>query len=596
MQGIVPCVNREPIAHAVFEAREVWASDGCRTWGGIRVAVAVTVLTLWVAVCQTATAQNSPTGSSDRRDAAIQLFRSQGKEPAQNQLVTKFAEIVDISRLRKLKSDVAVSGNGPIRVQANIGDVVRFDYGLTAVYVGDSEFNIDVRDETGASEVQSFFVYRLRFRQGSRLFDRLVYNTLPPRITREMRMFQLASSDENHKLLSAAYSWTDRDSDRGVHWLVGRKDAKPMRVYQRMNKLSTSSYDVYTSSGFIVQAMAKITELWNQKHLRIGSRSSIAGKRVFTTVSDGKSLRKKDGRVETNCFVFTGEVLEHAFTVTGRPESGQRIKSLYLTWESEKGGGTFALARYLQSLGWRTYYWNPDVRNPRDCGEYHVDSYVLTKANGNVYGKLQEDPGVPVDGFIINYDPTPKHLLPASRQAQATVKDDNSVAMLQRIQFAYGFTMGGYHSFFYTHRGLRVPQMDVNQSRGQQRSRGMVEHPGLGLVYECHWGEIGNELYEASSFFGYLYDDTMQNGESIASFVPTRLYEREVWDLIRTKHWFNGIRRTDLLKAFGDQYREQVGAATHQLELQRVVWESNGELYPQRSFLSGLLVVPPEAN
>jgi hypothetical protein len=541
-------------------------------------------------------AQATAASSVDRKDAAIQLFQAQGSGPVQSQTATKFAELADVSQLQKVKAGVAADKAVPIRMQANIGDIVKFDYGLSAVYVGDSIFDPNVRNSDGESDVQSFFVYRLRFRQNGRLFDRLVYNTLPPRITRELRMFQLAADNEEHQFLNSLYSWTGLDSARRVHWLAGRKDARPVNTYQRLGRLSTSSYDVYTSSEFVVHAMEKVTDLWNDKHHRVGSRASIDDERIFASPSDGKSLRTRGERRETNCFVFAGEVLEHALIATNRAASGKQVRDLYLQWESEEGGGTLAMARYLRSLGWRTYYWNPDVHNPRDRGEYHTQSYTLAKSDGDTYGRLgANEPGVKVDGYLIDYDPTPKSLLPLSEQSKATIRNDASVAALKKIRFAYGFTMGGWHSFLYVHPGLRVPQMPLNESRGQRTSREMATDPGLGLVIECHWAEIGNDLYEASPFFGYMYDDWLKSGDALVSFVPTQPYERETWDLIRKQHWFTGIKRSDVWATFGNETREAVGKALHQLEMQRVVWESaDKKLYPQRSFLSGLLVVPPE--
>jgi len=78
------------------------------------------------------------------------------------------------------------------------------------------------------------------------------------------------------------------------------------------------------------------------------------------------------GKDLTDCITYCRLVLEYAFTQVNEPDHVTGVHSRY-----EKGT---VLAQYLVSLGWKAYYWNPDVKNPRDKLAEHPFSYKTTQS------------------------------------------------------------------------------------------------------------------------------------------------------------------------------------------------------------------------
>lgn len=172
----------------------------------------------------------------------------------------------------------------------------------------------------------------------------------------------------------------------------------------------------------------------------------------------------KRGRAITNCYMYAENVLIYAYSQIGRPDVVARIKK---GWTDTRGLGQFGpgLAQYLVSLGWSSYYWNPDVRNPADGLSYHSAEYQQYKAGRSYYGY------VPVQNFVINY-----------RLTNPGNNDMSAYSEFAKFRFGFGLVMGGGHNFLYS----------------------------TGQTFEVHWGNEGpgqgpQELYERKDFYSWEY-------------------------------------------------------------------------------------------
>jgi hypothetical protein len=163
------------------------------------------------------------------------------------------------------------------------------------------------------------------------------------------------------------------------------------------------------------------------------------------------------GKTGTDCITYVINVLKYAFEQTGRKEVAKRVGSL-----GERGT---ELAAYLASLGWRAHYWNPDTSNPADNDQEHSFSYKLAVKTRKYYG-------IPLSGYIINYNPTPVNP-PAAATAKAQVAFD----AFSKVKVAYGLARGGRHTFLCSY----------------------------GMVYEVHWEGIGEDLYEISPLYDFAW-------------------------------------------------------------------------------------------
>jgi hypothetical protein len=213
--------------------------------------------------------------------------------------------------------------------------------------------------------------------------------------------------------------------------------------------------------------------------LRVGPTSSLPA-RTFSEYAEAKmwDLLKDEqnqvgtkytgpaaaavGKVRTDCITYVMNVLSYAFEQTGRSDIATGVRS-----NSKKGT---KLAQYLVSQGWNAYYWNPDVRNPRDRRSEHVVSYQNTKRHGAYYT-------VPVKGFIIDYNLTP--VAPRGflekLYKEERIADMTAFNALSKIKFGYLVLKGGDHTALFSY----------------------------GMVFEVHWGGCGKGLYERQPFFGY---------------------------------------------------------------------------------------------
>ncbi len=74
-----------------------------------------------------------------------------------------------------------------------------------------------------------------------------------------------------------------------------------------------------------------------------------------------------EGFTLTNCIIYCTTVIEWAYNQLGKKDIAKKISTM-----AHDG---IELAKYLNSIGWVSIYWNPDVRIPRDGDSEHPDSY-----------------------------------------------------------------------------------------------------------------------------------------------------------------------------------------------------------------------------
>jgi hypothetical protein len=180
------------------------------------------------------------------------------------------------------------------------------------------------------------------------------------------------------------------------------------------------------------------------------------------------------GKTRTDCITYVINVLKYAFEQTGRRNVSKRVGAL-----GERGT---ELAAYLTTLGWKAHYWNPDVNNPSDNDQEHPFSYKLGLKTGKYYG-------VPLSGYIVNYNPTT--VAPPRTQ---TVKDQTTFEVFSKVKFAYGLARGGRHTFLLSY----------------------------GMVYEVHWEGIGEDLYEISPLYSFAWKSGLAVTPPDANFTSIR--------------------------------------------------------------------------
>ena len=163
------------------------------------------------------------------------------------------------------------------------------------------------------------------------------------------------------------------------------------------------------------------------------------------------------GKSVTDCTIYVCQTLEYAFE-----QMGQTDRSRVIHGFRTKSGRDMAL--YLVSIGWNAYYWNPDVKNPRDGDQEHPFAYQQALKNKHYKN-------VPVeDKMIVNYNLT-SH---GRRQ-----NDMDAFNKLSRVRFAYVLARGATHNFLLSY----------------------------GMVFEVHWDKIGDGLYERSPFYTFEWLD-----------------------------------------------------------------------------------------
>lgn len=158
------------------------------------------------------------------------------------------------------------------------------------------------------------------------------------------------------------------------------------------------------------------------------------------------------GKTPTDCITYVINVLKYAFSQVGQKAVAQKVGGL--------GAYGTALAAYLTTVQWKAHYWNPDVNNPQDNDREHPFSYAMALKTRKYYG-------IPLSGYIVDYRPTV-----VAPPKKMTVRDGVAFDEFKKVRFAYGLARGGKHTFLCSY----------------------------GMIYEVHWDEIGDKLYEMSEF------------------------------------------------------------------------------------------------
>lgn len=172
-----------------------------------------------------------------------------------------------------------------------------------------------------------------------------------------------------------------------------------------------------------------------------------------------------EGFTLTDCIIYCTTVIEWAYNQLGQKDIAKKISTM-----TDDG---IELAKYLNSIGWVSIYWNPDARNPRDDDSEHPDSYKNHVLKNSVY-----DNGLAISHSVINYNPTQ---LSEEKKNRQTKKDSTGLDKLNKVEFGFGNARGGKHTFLFS----------------------------KGDVYEVHWEGIGTSvngpdgLYEKSPFVDY---------------------------------------------------------------------------------------------
>lgn len=167
------------------------------------------------------------------------------------------------------------------------------------------------------------------------------------------------------------------------------------------------------------------------------------------------------GRTPTDCFIYAQNVLSYAYDQIGRKDIGNGIRAGFKDARGNPESGV-DLAKYLRSLGWHTYYWNPDVKNPKDRDPEHSFAYRKALKTGMYYG-------IGVDEYVINY----------RKSTSGSSNDMVAFEAFSSARFGFGIARGGYHNFMYS----------------------------TGMVFEVHWDQEGADLYERSSLYDFDFQD-----------------------------------------------------------------------------------------
>jgi hypothetical protein len=377
--------------------------------------------------------------------------------------------------------------------QVHAGDVVRLHYGsahsVTAVYMGEGSFPKPIDATT-----RSFFVYRHH--------GQLTYNTLPPRITRDLALHYFGNEGKAPTAIDALldhYQWqADQDFDQ-IQWLVGRKNDRGSLLlrggYTTVKALTEGDFEVYRqgSGGFVDAALAAMQKMENNEEHYYGSE--VPGNEV-PPMSDPH---------KTNCFLFAIDVLLDAFRKVGDAEAVKELNDLRQIVETDPRtpGVALRLASFLRNRNdpakqWHAVFWCPDVRrnpytltNKEGTPIWENADYWRKVRDTHAYAlkihKADDEPiRVPIDGYLIDYHPVTSDFQSGQALPDPTKQLTDAIASLPNARFAYGIALGGTHSFL-----LRK-----------------------GAVCECHWLGIGagvpgtiSPVFEFDEpFVGWGYD------------------------------------------------------------------------------------------
>ena len=137
----------------------------------------------------------------------------------------------------------------------------------------------------------------------------------------------------------------------------------------------------------------------------------------------------------TSCEIFANRFLAKGFAAIGQAPAYKRID----TFLNDNDRDGLALVYALRKLGWKSLYWNTDVNSipplPNDRtivgitpADFREDTATALK-NHSYYG-------VPIDGYLINFEPN---------AGSPTHKDDKALAHLDKVPYFVGISHAGFH-------------------------------------------------------------------------------------------------------------------------------------------------------
>lgn len=162
----------------------------------------------------------------------------------------------------------------------------------------------------------------------------------------------------------------------------------------------------------------------------------------------------------TDCITYALNVISYAFKASGNAAAAKHV------WGLGKHGSE--LAKYLVNAhGWKGVYINPDNVHPVDAQSEHTYSSYLASKSCRYYQ-------VPLHFRVENYSTTPRShsaFQKLNKNAGITTLNKVDIASLEQVKFGFGLSRGGMHTWVYS----------------------------KGNVYEVHWDEIGENLYEKTA-------------------------------------------------------------------------------------------------
>jgi len=229
------------------------------------------------------------------------------------------------------------------------------------------------------------------------------------------------------------------------------------------------------SSDLCVQAMENY---YRDRMKQIGSDHPNA--RPIVRITDGnfldlKAKDKKNGLDVIDCVSFVLKVLRDGFNLTAL-QTDLKYKDGML------------LSKYLVDRGWEAHFWCPDVyrkgvtRKGKPDGEHTVS---FQKAiNAPIIGGMPHKTeaftyrapfkyyDVELSGMIIGYNRKEPDKNLANKTANQQAFD-----RLKKVKFCVGICRGGEHTFLMSN----------------------------GVVWEVHWEEEGDKLYEKTDFINFIW-------------------------------------------------------------------------------------------
>ena len=211
----------------------------------------------------------------------------------------------------------------------------------------------------------------------------------------------------------------------------------------------------------------------------MGLFSDIAYKKMIELSSDthnkvGRNLyslqpERYKGYIRTDCTTFVLNVLKHTYAEIGQPGTAENIVNTF--GMAQRGSDTKPLfyadvlyQKLVNMFGWKAIYCTPDRHHPNDGSPDHTWASRLVE-------KTCKYAGVRVEYTVINYNPTPetdpnfKKVTPGRGVQKLNAID---LAALKKIKFGVGMSRKGDHTWLFS----------------------------LGSVYEVHWSNVGEGLYE----------------------------------------------------------------------------------------------------